>query len=71
MLKGKVQEGLQAVRGFVGETVQEGRKSNWPGRQELFESTVVVIASLVLLSLFVGVCDHLLVVLLRLMLPTG
>jgi preprotein translocase subunit SecE len=71
MLKDKVQGGVQTVRTFVSETFQEMRKSSWPGRQELIESTVVVIVSLVILSVFIGVCDHVLVLLLRVLLPIG
>ena len=35
----------------------ELRKSTWPTRGELIESTVVVILSVVLFAVFVGLCD--------------
>ena len=44
-------------RTFIGEVNQELKKCAWPTRKELMESTVVVIISVVLLSLFVGVSD--------------
>ena len=59
------------VRTFFQEVVDEVRKSTWPQRQELMESTVVVLVSLLLLSLFVGVSDKLLVVVFRLIIPAG
>ncbi|MBT3294179.1 MAG: preprotein translocase subunit SecE [Verrucomicrobia bacterium] len=47
------------------------KKSTWPSRQELLESTIVVIVCLVLMSLFVGFCDRVLVMILQLLIPTG
>ncbi|NQU41044.1 MAG: preprotein translocase subunit SecE [Lentisphaerae bacterium] len=47
------------------------KKSTWPSRQELLESTVVVIVCLVLMSLFVGLCDRILVMILHVLIPTG
>jgi preprotein translocase subunit SecE len=70
-LKENVQNGFAAVGTFFSDVVQETRKSSWPGRQELTESTTVVIVSLLLLSFFVGFCDKILVVLLRVLLPAG
>ncbi|MDD4871482.1 MAG: preprotein translocase subunit SecE [Kiritimatiellae bacterium] len=54
---------VEAVKIFFDEVIGEMKKSSWPERQELFESTVVVIFSLLLLSTFVGVSDKILVTL--------
>lgn len=62
---------VAAVTTFVGEVMAETRKASWPTRQELFASTVVVIVSLLLLSLFVGVSDKILVELLQLLTRAG
>jgi preprotein translocase subunit SecE len=66
-------EGLRqrilGVRTFLSEVVQEARKSVWPEKQELIESTFVVIISVVLITVFVGVGDKLLVTLLTLLIP--
>ncbi len=48
---------LDDVRKFGGEVAEELRKSAWPTGGELMESTVVVIISVIILSVFVGVCD--------------
>jgi preprotein translocase subunit SecE len=45
------------VREFVQEVLAEFRKVTWPSRQELVNSTVVVIAVTVVLSLFLGSVD--------------
>jgi preprotein translocase subunit SecE len=45
------------VREFVQEVLAEFRKVTWPSRQELVNSTVVVIAVTVVLSLFLGGVD--------------
>ena len=48
---------LARVREFVREVLAEFRKVTWPSRQELVNSTVVVIAVTVVLSLFLGGVD--------------
>ena len=62
----KVTESLQSVRNFLGEVRDELKKSTWPTRNELLESTAVVILSVILFSVFVGLTDTLLVSVLRL-----
>lgn len=42
---------------FIKEVGLELRKSEWPSRQELVESSVVVVLSVVALAVFIGVCD--------------
>jgi preprotein translocase subunit SecE len=42
---------------FVREVVAEFRKVTWPSRQELINSTVVVITVTVVISLFLGAVD--------------
>ncbi len=56
------------MRGFLGEVNLELKKCSWPSRSELMESTVVVIVSVVLLAVFVGLSDGVLLALLRLVL---
>jgi preprotein translocase subunit SecE len=67
---GAVGAKILALRTFFSEVVDETRKSVWPERQELVESTIVVVVSVVLLSAFVGVSDKLLVTLLGLLFPS-
>ncbi len=45
------------IRGLYNETVVELKKCSWPTRQELYESTIVVISSLIILCLFVVIAD--------------
>ena len=61
----KVTESLQNVRSFLAEVRNELKKSTWPTRNELLESTAVVILSVVLFMMFVWVCDTLLMTVLR------
>jgi len=56
----KLREKLAAARAFVVDVVNETKKTDWPDREELISSTVVVIVSSVLLSVFVGVFDKIL-----------
>ena len=59
------------VKEFFDEVGAEMKKCSWPARDELIESTFVVIVSLLLISLFVGISDKILVEILRLLIPTG
>ena len=48
---------LKRAQEFVREVVAEFRKVAWPSRQELINSTVVVIAVTVVVALFLGAVD--------------
>ena len=65
----KVQQGIQRSKTFFGDVVAEMKKTAWPPRQELIESTVMVIVLVVMVAAYVGVSDKLLVTLLRLLVP--
>ena len=47
----------QKIGAFLGEVGTEFRKTSWPERREMVESTLVVITFIVLLSAVVLVCD--------------
>jgi preprotein translocase subunit SecE len=53
----KLTDSINRLRTFVGEVSAELKKSAWPTRSELFDSTIVVIISVALLGGFVAVCD--------------
>lgn len=57
----KVTDSLRSVRFFLAEVRGELKKSTWPTRNELLESTAVVILSVILFTVFVGVVDWFLV----------
>jgi len=48
---------LRRAQEFVREVVAEFRKVTWPSRQELINSTVVVITVTVVVALFLGAVD--------------
>jgi preprotein translocase subunit SecE len=48
---------LRRAQEFVREVLAEFRKVTWPSRQELINSTVVVIAVTVVVALFLGSVD--------------
>ncbi len=48
---------FRSTRLFVGEMLTELQKASWPTRQELWDSTVVVIVATVLLGLFTSITD--------------
>ncbi|MFC1462619.1 preprotein translocase subunit SecE [Verrucomicrobiota bacterium] len=66
-----LQKKIQGIKAFFNDVLGEMRKCTWPEKQELIESTVVVIALLFMLSTYVGICDKVLVVLLRALIPSG
>ncbi|MBN1676507.1 MAG: preprotein translocase subunit SecE [Kiritimatiellae bacterium] len=51
--------------GFFNDVIAELRKSAWPTRSELVESTVVVFFTMLILGLFVGASDQILVLVIR------
>ncbi len=48
---------IEKTRGFLTEVVTEMKRSSWPTRKELVDSTIVVIVSMVLLGVFVALAD--------------
>ena len=48
---------FRSTRIFVGEIVEELKKATWPTRQELRDSTIVVIVAAVILGLFTSISD--------------
>ncbi len=48
---------FRSTRIFFGEMIAELQKASWPTRQELWDSTVVVIVASALLGLFTSIAD--------------
>ena len=48
---------IARIRAFAQEVLAEFRKVTWPTRQELIDSTVVVIVVTVVLAFFLGAVD--------------
>ena len=48
---------FRSTRIFVGEIIDELKKATWPTRQELRDSTLVVIVAAVILGLFTSISD--------------
>ena len=47
-------------KAFFNEVIEELKKCAWPSRTELYDSTIVVIVSVILLGTFVGISDFVL-----------
>ena len=45
------------VAGFFNDIKLEMSKVSWPTKDELIGSTIIVIVSLAMLSIFIGICD--------------
>jgi preprotein translocase subunit SecE len=45
------------VRDFLAEVMVELKKSSWPTRKELIDSTLVVIVTVLILGVFVAMAD--------------
>ena len=48
---------ITAIQKYYEETVEQLKKCTWPSFGELYESTVVVVSSMILLTVFVLVVD--------------
>lgn len=64
-LKMKIAESIDKFSSFIVEVGVELKKSAWPARRELLDSTVMVIVSVVMMAFFVGLCDLVLMRLLK------
>ena len=51
---------ITKVKNFLGEVLAEMKKVSWVTRQELWDSTLIVLASSLLLGIFVAVIDFVL-----------
>ncbi len=56
---------FEKIRKFLGEIVAEMKKVTWPTREELKESTKLVIIATFVVTVFIGVVDQLLTLLIR------
>jgi preprotein translocase subunit SecE len=56
---------IKRVRKFLSETRVEMRKVTWPTREELKESTKVVIISTFVVTLFIGFIDQILTLIIK------
>ncbi len=48
------------VAGFFNDIKLEMFKVSWPTKNELIGSTIIVMVSLIILSVFIGICDWIL-----------
>ena len=49
---------IEKIRQFLREVRAEMEKVSWPGRQEVQAATIVIIALVVLLAVFIGAVDY-------------
>jgi preprotein translocase subunit SecE len=60
---------IAGIQTFFNEVMMEVRKASWPTRKELISSTIMVIVSVLLLSVYIGVCDKILSSILKVLIP--
>jgi len=48
---------IQAIQNYYEGTVEQLKKCTWPSRKELCDSTVVIVFTMILATLFVMVAD--------------
>ena len=53
---------MDRLRNFIKDVRVEASKVSWPTRQELRDSTIVVIVTVAIVTVFVGVVDRVLTV---------
>jgi len=49
---------IDKIKKFAADVVVEMKKVSWPTREELRGSTLVVIVTVIILSVFIGVVDR-------------
>ncbi len=55
----------EKIKTFLSETRAEMRKVTWPTRDELIESTKIVIIATFVITLFIGFIDQILTLIIR------
>jgi len=55
----------EKIKTFLSETRAEMRKVTWPTKDELIESTKIVIIATFVVTLFIGIIDQLLTLIIR------
>ena len=48
---------IGGTKQYVAETIAEMKKCSWPGKKELFESTILVTIAVVVVGAFIAVID--------------
>ena len=56
---------LEKIKKYLKETVAELRKMSWPTRQELTGSTIVVVVVSLIVAVFIGIVDRILVLIVK------
>ena len=56
---------VEKIRNFLSETRAEMRKVTWPTRDELKESTKIVIIATFIVTVFIGIIDQILTLIIR------
>ena len=70
IVKNNVLDGCRLFERIFHEVGEELRKCIWPTKNELIQSTMVVVVSVLLLAAFVGFCDFVLMKILRFVIPS-
>jgi len=61
----KIVEQIGSLKTFLSEVKVELKKCTWPTRRELIGSTIVVVVSVLIMGVFVGLSDTVLVSIMR------
>ena len=62
---------VEKIRTFFSEVVAELKKSSWPTRKELVDSTIVVVITVLAMGVFVSLADVIFVKLIGLLTHAG
>jgi preprotein translocase subunit SecE len=49
---------IEKIRNFLTEVFVELKKVSWPTKNELIGSTAVVIISVIIMAVYIGICDY-------------
>ncbi len=66
-----IKEWTERIRGFFGDVVVELKKCAWPTGRELAESTMVVILSMVMVAVYIGLSDTVIMAILQALVRRG
>jgi len=62
---------LEKIKKYTKETLAELRKMTWPTKDELIGSTIVTVVVSVILAIFIGIIDRILLLVIHQIFGTG
>ena len=62
---------MEKIQKYLKETIAELRKMTWPTKDELIGSTIVTVVVSMIVAIFIGIVDRILLLVIQWVFPVG